>query len=51
MRKKGKDFYYLLPGMGKGARQRYWRNLKISVVVGIILSGLMWWIASLIWKP
>jgi len=37
--------------MGKGARQRYRRNLKISVVVGIILSGLMWWIASLIWKP
>jgi hypothetical protein len=48
--KKGKDFYYLLPGMGRGARQRYWRNLKISVAVGILLSGLMWWLCWLIYK-
>jgi hypothetical protein len=48
--KKGKDFYYLLPGMGRGARQRYWRNIRISIIVGILLSGLLAWVVYLIYK-
>jgi len=48
--KKGKDFYYLLPGMGRGARQRYWRNIRISIFVGVLISALMWWLIWLIYK-
>jgi hypothetical protein len=48
--KKGKDFYYLLPGMGRGARQRYWRNIRISIFVGVLISALMWWLVWLIYK-
>jgi Tfp pilus assembly protein PilN len=40
------NLYYLLPGMGHGARKRFWRNLFLGVLVGILASGLM---ALLFW--
>jgi hypothetical protein len=40
MPKKGKSFYYLLPGQGRGARKRYLRNLVIALVVGLLTCGL-----------
>jgi hypothetical protein len=47
VRKKEPDVYYLLPGMAKMARQRFFRNLKISVVVGIlvalVIAGLLYY--------
>jgi hypothetical protein len=39
--KKGKNFYYLLPGQGRGARKRWLRNLVIAVIVGLLFSGLL----------
>lgn len=27
--------------MGRGARKRYWRNIKISILVGLLISGIM----------
>jgi hypothetical protein len=41
MPKKGKDFYYLLPGQGRGARKRHFRNLVVATVVGLLTSGLI----------
>jgi hypothetical protein len=41
--KKGKNIYYLLPGQGHGARRRWLRNIIVAIVVGVSLSGLMWW--------
>jgi hypothetical protein len=50
---KGKhrnNLYYLLPGMGRGARQRFWRNLLLGVVMGLLVSALMaglwYWVYS-----
>jgi hypothetical protein len=40
------NLYYLMPGMGRGARKRFWRNLAIGLLVGLALSGLMWWLFS-----
>ncbi len=40
------NLYYLLPGMGRGARKRFWRNLLLGVFVGVLVSGLM---ALLFW--
>jgi tetrahydromethanopterin S-methyltransferase subunit B len=40
------NLYYLLPGMGHGARKRFWRNLLLGVLVGLLVSGLM---AFLFW--
>ncbi len=40
-RKKEKDLYYLLPGMARGARQKFLRNLKVSIVVGILVAGVL----------
>jgi hypothetical protein len=39
--KKGKNFYYLLPGQGRGARRRFLRNMIIAVIVGLLTSGLL----------
>ena len=47
--KKGKyrnNFYYLLPGMGRGARKRYWRNMAVAVIVGALFCALF---AFVIW--
>jgi hypothetical protein len=44
-RKDKHNLYYLFPGMGKGARRRYLRNMIVAVVVGLILSGGMWALA------
>jgi hypothetical protein len=47
--RKGKyknNLYYLLPGMGRGARRRYWRNIAIGIFVSCLVMGLM---ALLIW--
>jgi hypothetical protein len=44
-----RDLYYLLPGMARGARTRYLRNLKISLLVGGIISiilGTLFYYAS-----
>jgi len=35
-----------MPGMGRGARQRFWRNMVIGVLMGLLLSALMWWLFS-----
>ena len=35
------NLYYLLPGMGRGARKRFWRNMIIGVLMGVVVSGLM----------
>ena len=40
MPKKPKGFYYLLPGQGRGARQRVFRNLVIAFIVGLITCAL-----------
>jgi len=43
---KGKhknNLYYLLPGMGRGARKRFWRTLAVGVLVGVLAAGLMAW--------
>lgn len=41
MARKKEDLYYLLPGMARGARQKFLRNLKVSIVVGLIVAGLL----------
>jgi ABC-type cobalamin transport system permease subunit len=33
-----------MPGMGRGARKRFWRNMVIGVLVGLVISGLMTWL-------
>lgn len=38
---KKEDLYYLLPGMGKGARQKFYRNLKVSIIVGLLAGGVL----------
>ena len=35
------NLYYLLPGMGRGARKRFWRNMILGVLVGLLMSGLI----------
>ena len=35
-----------MPGMGRGARQRFWRNMAIAVLVGLLASGTL---GFLIW--
>jgi hypothetical protein len=48
--KRKTDFYYLLPGMGKGSRARYARNVKVSIAVGLLVSaglgGLLYYMAQ-----
>jgi len=39
--KKGKSFYYLLPGQGRGARQRFVRNMIAGFIVGVLAAGLL----------
>jgi hypothetical protein len=36
-----KDFYYLLPGQGRGGRKRFFRNLIVATIAGLIASGLL----------
>jgi len=38
---KKHDLYYLLPGMGKGAREKFHLHLKISILVGILAGALL----------
>jgi hypothetical protein len=38
------NLYYLLPGMGRGARKRFWRNMFLGVLVGVLVSLLMAWL-------
>lgn len=40
------NLYYLMPGMGRGARKRFWRNMVLGVLMGLLLSALMWWLFS-----
>jgi hypothetical protein len=40
------SLYYLMPGMGRGARKRFWRNTFLGIFVGLVISGLMWWFFS-----
>jgi len=40
------NLYYLMPGMGRGARKRFWRNLFLGVLVGLLLSAAMVWFFS-----
>jgi Tfp pilus assembly protein PilN len=44
-RKDKHNLYYLLPGMGKGARKRFIRNMIVAVLVGLLLSAGIWAIA------
>jgi len=39
--KKKDDLYYLLPGMGRGARQKFYRNLTVGIIVGLLVAGVM----------
>jgi hypothetical protein len=32
--------YYLLPGMGRSNKRRFWQILKWAVVVGVITAAL-----------
>jgi hypothetical protein len=48
LKRKPKNFYYLLPGQGRGARKRFLRNMIAAVVVGCITAGLLGWILYLI---
>jgi Tfp pilus assembly protein PilN len=38
------NLYYLMPGMGRGARKRFWRNMFFGVLVGALLSAAMVWL-------
>jgi hypothetical protein len=38
---KKDDLYYLLPGMAKGARIKFIRNLIIGFVVGLLVAGAL----------
>jgi hypothetical protein len=40
------NLYYLMPGMGRGARKRFWRNLFLGVLAGLVISAAMWWLFS-----
>ena len=44
-RKDKHNLYYLFPGMGKGARKRFVRNMIVAIIVGLLLSGGIWAIA------
>jgi hypothetical protein len=46
--RKSKSFYYLLPGQGRGARKRFLRNMIVSIVVGLFVSGLLIWVFYLL---
>jgi hypothetical protein len=46
-RKDKHNLYYLFPGMGKGARKRFFRNLIIAIIVGLLLSAGLWGVAVL----
>jgi hypothetical protein len=37
------NLYYLMPGMGRGGRKRFWRNIILAVFVGLLLSAAMFW--------
>jgi hypothetical protein len=39
--KKQRNLYYLLPGQGRGARQRFLRNLIVAVIVGSLTAGMV----------
>jgi hypothetical protein len=49
-RSKSKNFYYLLPGQGRGARKRFLRNHIAAVIVGILTAGAFFWIVYFIEK-
>lgn len=34
--------------MGHGARKRFWRNLALGVLMGLLVSGLMAWLFYLL---
>jgi hypothetical protein len=40
------NLYYLMPGMGHGARKRFWRNMFIGIFAALLISGLMVWLFS-----
>jgi len=44
------NLYYLLPGMGRGARKRFWRNMILGVAIGILMSGLMGILFYYVWN-
>jgi hypothetical protein len=44
IKKKRKSLYYLFPGQGDGARHRRIRNRIVSVLVGVMVSGLVAWL-------
>jgi len=48
--RKSKNFYYLFPGQGRGARKRFVRNLVAAIIVGGLTAGLMAWIFYVIEK-
>jgi hypothetical protein len=48
--RKSKNFYYLLPGQGRGARKRWFRNHVWAVIVGSITAALLFWLLYTIEK-
>jgi hypothetical protein len=42
--RKSKNFYYLLPGQGRGARKRWLRNHLAALLVGCMTAALLFWV-------
>jgi hypothetical protein len=42
--RKSKNFYYLLPGQGRGARKRWVRNHIAALLVGCMTAALLFWL-------
>jgi hypothetical protein len=46
--RKNHNLYYLMPGMGRGARERFWRNMAVAIVVGLLVAlcmfGVFYWL-------
>jgi len=36
--------------MGRGARKRYWRNMRVAAFVGLLISALIWWLVTLMYN-
>jgi hypothetical protein len=49
-RKDKHNLYYLFPGMGRGARKRFVRNMVVAVLVGLLLSAGMWALWYLVYR-
>jgi hypothetical protein len=49
--KRSHDLYYLFPGMARGSRKRFVRNLIWATIIGVIASAMLAGILYLVYKP